>query len=928
MAHVHSMFAWSRGLATSVVFLWGQCLLLPGCGTQPLPLELPAKETVAPRPIESPDPYDYIDESGLEVDELIRHAHLTTYLGEEVEAVVRVRLMSILQSPLIRAMKTQGIEVHDGTLDLHFGVKVPVVYAVAFGLRGLSELDPDALDNGPGTLGALKSSLLGVVYSGNSLNPRRIREHPEFSQREHAEAIYFRRIALNPTEPDFALYMPNDAMLLFGAEREVRAAMKRRAGEPDPRFDFIDSEADVVIAVSPRDWTALRSWFPSEPHAKLASFLTIIQQHVPRLGLEATFSEGVDLTFRFECDSPAQATALVEASRDVIELAKAELGRNREKFAPIGEILNPLVYHLQGTADGSIATISSSLPPPTADTIAAIGPALSSLWGQKPIAESNFQSNLANRLLATAQSADFLEGLDDGAELHAAMAWTESDLPLDADAVKAPPQLQTYLILRGENARRAVAYGKHRVFTCQTDRGRLKLAPATFMADPVREMALVDRRGWPSLPEDQMIIPLAFHFPTDGPSEIEELSGSFQLLVSGKQVRKSIPDLKQLDRFPTDDEDLQAAGFDARFRRSPFGDGTESMVFSLASGHLLDDIAVSQYWRSYDGIWVDRELLPEGSSRYRFATGEGSIPDGVNVDVTLHSAIETVTVNYRFTGLRIPEWNVDITDAQKALATWRPSKADEAPPQGIDLAARARWSTMTHLDNQGTPLPRNLEVAIDLTGPKAIQTVALGRYDVATARAGGADLTVQAEGFGTFQAAVRELEPYEPSGYSAQLPPDGVQAVLLFQHPEVVPNAIDDITGRLSLVTARTRRFLTLHGVLDSPGRELSHPLLQEAGVRLIPQQEKGVVNITVEAENPFAVTAMEAVDSAGHRYRGIYVGRSQMDGTVQFSLLSEGELPKNLGLRIALNDGLETHEIPFRFEHLPLGPEPPPGQF
>jgi hypothetical protein len=903
-------------------FLGTLNLLLSGCGSQRLPLELPENETADP-PRQSSEP-----ESRLLDDPMLRDAHLTAYFGEDVEAVARIRLMSIRHSPFMKALTAAGIEIHDGTLELHSGIHVSDVYTVTFGLRGLSELDAETLRHGPAVLERVTPSLLAVIRTANPMNPSLLSRQPEFSRREHAGLTYYRRNAVNPSEPDMAFCMPHDMTLLVGPEEEVRAATERRSGRPDSRLSFVDSEADLVIALCPRDASVFRSWPLPELKPGYSAFLSTVQQHVERLALEVNFSEEIELACRFECDSPAPAAALAEAAGDMIELARGDLEKQGEDLAMFLGILRPLVDRLEGTADGSTATISTSLPPEAAKLIAEIVPALASGFRQEEFSDSRFRRDSVDQLLSAARPAERLDGLDEEAELHAALVWEETAIPPEADGGQAPPQLKAHLILRGGKVRRAVGYGKHRVLSCRVDRGRLKQAQATFTADAAREIILFDRRGWPPMPEDGLIIPLAFHYPQDAPREIEELSGSFELLVSGRDVRKMISDLKHLVRFPHEDEDLEAAGFDIRLQRSSFEDAPETIVVSLNPSNVLAEMDISRFKQPDERIWPDRRLLPDGSSHYLFTTGDGPFPDGVQVEGTLHSDLETITVNYRFEGLRIPEMNAEVSDEQKALAAWFPSSASQPPPEGIELAARARWSTLTNFDSEGTPLPRDLEVAIDLTGPRAVQTIALGRYQIDSARAGDADLRVQREGFGTFQAALRDLELYDPLGFSTQLPPDGVQAVLLFQRPRTAPEAIEDVTGRLSLITASSRRVFTLENILDSLGREISHPVLEEAGVKLVPQEESGVINILVEAESPFSVTAMEAVDPHGHVYRDVYVGRSHNQKTVEFSLLPEDELPQQVGLRITLHEGLETHEIPFRFERLPLGREPPPGQF
>src|SRR5262249_36969214 len=114
------------------------------------------------------------------------------------------------------------------------------------------------------------------------------------------------------------------------------------------------------------------------------------------------------------------------------------------------------------------------------------------------------------------------------------------------------------------------------------------------------------------------------------------------------------------------------------------------------------------------------------------------LPPGTAVKVRLRTRIDEVKVPFRFENLAVP---APPNKAEPSVAAWRYSDAAGAIPEGLVVHGRLKWVRRTTFDdNANMQVANAVAMQVDVTGPQAKETIAVGfqKADKAQTKPGSA----------------------------------------------------------------------------------------------------------------------------------------------------------------------------------------------
>jgi hypothetical protein len=261
-------------------------------------------------------------------------------------------------------------------------------------------------------------------------------------------------------------------------------------------------------------------------------------------------------------------------------------------------------------------------------------------------------------------------------------------------------------------------------------------------------------------------------------------------------------------------------------------------------------------------------------------------------------------VPFEFTNLRVPF---------PALHPGQPPDSVERLPAGLELACKSRWGSSESKERELGPV---LQTELNLAGPFA-QRLLAWRVDLHQARlADGKSLEPEKEVAPPSDAA--DGGEIEWSAFSPESSREMQRIIMPFLNPHKPVSEIESLQGVLQLQVSTESEEVTWN-VRD--GR-IEHPVLAKAGVRLAMAQVGPIYRLTIEEGNPFAIRDVELVgqprDEPGRRpmFRAA-------SGDRPFYSIPIRPGSADADVRFTVHYGLETVEVPFRFNAVPV-PDPP----
>lgn len=748
---------------------------------------------------------------------------------------------------------------------------------------------------------------------------RRLQAPPpdsRWQEKETGDVVYFEQESGVADIGAFAMFQPDDRTLLLGASTTVLAAIDRSARAANvtaERFQFVNAEAQIVVALAPGNLSLIRETnIPTGMPKPLHDAAAALTKNVQAGAIELNVTQIIDLIVRVECpDSPA-AEFVTSALEDVLAEWKSETktqfeSQNELSFS--AGLLLPIAESLAIQRTGKSVSISAHLPAETTQglaTIAASEFSRRALSALKPLSRSE-------RSLPNVTPAESFAGLDDQAKMMATVDWSISRA-MSSDPRELPiPNLETVIAITGEAAEGVIELGKIQLTTAETDVEPLLRANTLFDADAIREMIVFTPTGWivPN-PEHGFAFPITFRMPLDRPRKITKLSGTMEFVTASKGQEVTISPLALIDR-ETSDSILEQADLQVRRLVPTFDGDAESIAVSVKSSGAMTHLEVlGPDGGALNGAWTESQRLPGGRFQVTLMSLDEKLPAGLQLRFQLHEQLDHHTVRFDFRDLPIPVPPVELSEQQH----WLRSSATDAP-SGVDVTARANWDQTQSLSDDDVQQTKTIRVHINFTGPELNSPVALGQLKRLRATAVEHDLTLQDDPLGVLDDLQSELVPYDPLWISTDSPIDGMQAELMFESPLTDVQQIDQMTGEITLLSAENQISIVIDDLHTFVDRTIDHSVLKDTEITInVKNFGKGLV-VTLPKDQPFSIAEMLPLDEFGRHSHAVYSGRQAFDGVTTFSFNADDELPHPLPVRMTINQGLKEFVVPFEFRNV-----------
>lgn len=832
------------------------------------------------------------------------------WIPENTEIVVHVQAASLMQTPLLRQLRSSGQTVDMPTPGW---MSLDQIDSVTACLQGL-----DAILAAPQSVNAGDQVLL-ILRSLEPVDVKRLDQDQRMQRDDESAIPHFRRKDATARDVPEVLAVPEPNVLLVGTSAQVESALKNNvASSADDRdWEIQNRDGQIHLLARPADRGALAATLPQQLPAEVGDAIAHFVEHGKALSLHADLQDGVAATLHVESADSAQARTMRLRLEALADLARRLYSEHRESLAYFDALITPVVENLNVQHAGSTASLGTRLPQQQAEVILQARGLLSSplLAGDS----SSNQPRIASleQLRTSAVPATVLNGQPEGAKLVAATRWV--DQSLRADDPQGPPMLDLVLQLVEGTAADVVALGPIHLESQELANGeRLKRA-----FDPFTDQTAL--RGWQLLrrdlyfehPEGGVALVVPCHHPlTPGP--IATLAGTFTLKTAGRRIEGEIPNLLAWLADPVDDEELRQHGLSVRVADGGTPGSPRSVVITLESSAVLSSLAIGESDSALErSAFVDSRMFPDGRSQYTISLPDGQLPDRLPARYTLATDLTEHMVGFTFREVPMPA-SRELTPGQRALVTWKTSLLPTASLPGVNIEARARWSIAVGFDAEGNAAPAPLEIAVDLVGEPASRGVAFGKLTVQEAESDAGPLKLRSGG-NPFETEAREkLIAVQREFAIDEYPPDGLQAVFTFERPEKA-TSVKLFAGELTFVIAGSQREIAVENILEHGGQSFTTPELEALGLRLAVQRRGDNLTIALVNGRPESVDDMQLVDAQGLPLDGVVGGRSSFGGAIEFSFQSAGPLPAQVNLQVKVNEDLSTHTIPFRFEDLPI---------
>ncbi len=589
-----------------------------------------------------------------------------TYLPHDCEVIVHARVGEIWNSPFIQEL-IQGPEPAGEVKKLlgEFGLEIDDLATVTVGISGVLEPALKAAAAGPldgaAEAGAQAASKSVVVLRLNrDVTPEKLRlvERHHGQPVEHLGQTYFIGSKnLEKNEPGQAVYLPGPGTIVVASVEAVKRVIERgKTGLTGAPLDFVDAKQQLIVAVVAQDRDALLAQAPPEeaipPSA--AEFQLSLKNHLHAVALGLTFGKGLDVQVALGCDDAPGAEKVMAQLQPLLDQGEAMFESAKGEMNPlVVGLVAPIVENTKLRSDTKTAsvTLTASLPPSFNQSLAQL-PMLYSMmmmsWmaeeGGLPIASAEapiipFEVPDPGNL--TGQPAVDIEGVPEGLALEVLARWSER-APRDKERKKLAFPLELLVILRGEPAAKAYAYGNLKIKTATATGGA---AMTQYVSEfmpwlPEKQLVALDAlRGFAGpQPTDAVHAVFAFVHPSQPVEEIDVFEGTVQLQIPEESVTRTLG----LQSLEIRDPALKEAGVTLKkFKRS----GRESVQIDIRAPAVLTNVELREadgepYRGSYE--------LTQDATRASIIAGDRPLPEDVKLMVTMHTKFKVLEVPFRF----------------------------------------------------------------------------------------------------------------------------------------------------------------------------------------------------------------------------------------------------------------------------------------
>ncbi len=246
----------------------------------------------------------------------------------------------------------------------------------------------------------------------------------------------------------------------------------------------------------------------------------------------------------------------------------------------------------------------------------------------------------------------------------------------------------------------------------------------------------------------------------------------------------------------------------------------------------------------------------------------------------------------------------------------------------LKMSAKAQWSEARRMGIDNNELPRDLQVAINLSGEPASEATAIGFVEIDSAIDDNGSKLIPKKGFDS-RAQAKELVKIvgNPVGVRnkmfTRLPDKGILLVIDFKHPSAPTTEIASIKGSLKLNIGATSAVVELDVASLKADKPILDDAFQAAGLKVKVGEVTAKTLSLVGVGNPDAITDIEVIDSAGEELPTTSVGGAIVGDTYTRGFEFVDETPAGTRLLISVVSGGTVVDVPFEFNELEVPPAP-----
>lgn len=303
------------------------------------------------------------------------------YMPNDTDFFVRIRVADILESPLVRRLtdKNPIINTAINTRSPQIGLSLKDIESVAVGLAGFEMLGDNPFSASPAGLPASVvirfrvpielNKILGVLgqQMGIASAPRR----------STLEGYDYYQLP-SPDGNDLGFCLVDPAVVVLGPASTVQAIIRRGNSKATTRFQFVDSNHQVLFGLAPSRplrLDGLQSAGESMASSGLAEFEKVASGHLVAMAMGLSAGNGVQLDSLLKMDSTTSATAVIPHIEQAIDDMRTEFSRLAE--AATGEqetavdLLLKVLANISVQQDDDLARIEVSVSQATIDLLIA-----------------------------------------------------------------------------------------------------------------------------------------------------------------------------------------------------------------------------------------------------------------------------------------------------------------------------------------------------------------------------------------------------------------------------------------------------------------------------------------------------------------------------------------------------------------------------
>jgi len=896
------------------VILTGLLVLAVGCGNAKEPTDA-GDSTTAVAPSQSP--------SGKSTPIASTHASALGWLPPESDMIVHAHVADMATSAVGKALLEASQEGNPVPVSL-FGLKPEDVETITLATTAASEVRPDAVTAGPAGLGDVAENGIMVIVTKNPVSVTDVVLDGEYEHRDYNGTMLHVLVDEGNLRTTFAFV--NETQILTGPEPGVKAALDRGATSTFPKFAFLNMDQHLAIGVVPRDLSEYReNELPNDLPPAIKAAATTMQQHADRFGLELHLGDDVTLATAIHCDDAKQAEKLEAEFKELITFVQNTLENESAQLGLLANVLKVLSSNLNTSRSSDVARLKTSLNSETVIVQGRMAVAMlpfmmaSAFDGGGDFQPSGFGPSHAEVLDSAVPAASYQGGAKQ-TELTAAAAWDDTQVFDQNGAVESLSDLKVYLFITGSGAKKVIAKDQCFLDEAASNNGRLKYKVG-FMDDHSLKMIAGEHQWGPS-PEDGVSIPIHFEHPAKDATQIESLQGEFGILVAGSSVEKTVANVKEAIGKPVDDAELKKAGMNFELKKPAFEGDAPSVQINIERGAISHVKFFRKDGSEADNLYYSSTVSKRGSMKLIVNADDAKALDDLKMTFQLHSDLKYLTPTFSVANIAIPTEEEPPTAEQLSAMAWTPSTAQM--PADVFVEGRVLWGpTETDFDTN-KPLPRKLQIDIDCSGKPVRGTIALGVVKIDSS---GQLKPIELDEYEDDPA--KELILYRQNDFfDSPVAPGVARMRAAFKHPAEPLTSVKKVTGEFTIVVSNGTEEIVIDNISQFAGKELVHPGLEQAKIKLSAKQDGKNFTIKVDESPAFGIAEMKAIDASGEVRDDVYVSRNEYKNHITHSLFADENAKPYSRIRIRLNKGTSEIKVPFAFENMPVPPIPTEDDF